>query len=219
MGEKSNLAREKILSEFYHLVCRQGYKQSSLRQLGDICEMSTGHINFYFKKKDKLAIAISEVHLTRAYAIINEHYDIHEDEFTLFLLHHILLFYLTSKRKITHRIVSELHDNKEFMFWRAKIIYSYVKSALHKIEFFADNNDIMDACVSSAYGIYALLHKYYIDKQSFDYQRVFRIFMQMLFVQIGFTQIDAYLERALRLFAGLDKDELLAQFKFIFHYE
>lgn len=219
MGEKSDLAREKILSEFYHLLCRQGYKHSSLRQLSDICGMSTGHINFYFKKKEELAIGVLDIYLARSYAIISEYGCLSKDELTLFLLHQALLCYLTDKRKTTYRIISEFIDNKEFLAWRAQQAYSYARPALHAVGFTTSDNDLKDACVGAIYGIYAISHKRYTERLPFDYQRSFRLFMRILFAQIGFTQADAYIEKTLQLFEGLDKEALIEQFNFMFHYE
>ncbi len=216
MGEKSDLARKKILDEFHYLICRQGYKQISLRQLGDICGMSTGHINFYFKKKEDLMIAICENYFVKAYSIID---DVKSDNFTKFFLHQLLLCYLTSLRKPTYKFASEIAENGFLITWRAKKTYEYALPALRSVNIKESDDLIYDACLIAISSMYAIIRKNYNNKKDLKYERVFFIFTKSFFTQINFHESDKYIENVLNIFSSLDKNSLFKKFLLIIENE
>ncbi len=210
--DRSDAARKKILNEFYKLACIYGYKRTSMRQLSDACGMSKGHINFYFKKKEDLMIALCERYHIAADATISGCKSIPDDAVIKFLLHQLLLCYLINEKKYALRFVSEMSENSIFLVWRAKILFGYVISMLDKQKMTMRKEDIFDACLVSISGFYAILHRYYVNKIFLDYKKMLCIFTRTLFIHIDMQQIDEYIDGSLQIFEQLDKKLLHSVF-------
>ena len=210
--KKSNSVRKKILNEFYKLAYDHGYKRTSMRQLSDACGMSKGHINFYFKKKEDLMIALCEKYHFAAETTISSCVNVPGDAILKFLLHQMMLCYFVSEKKNALRFLSEMSESSVFIVWRANALSVYLISMLTKENITVDKNNIFDACLVSISGIYAIMHRQHVKKIHLDYQKMFILFAKIIFACININNIDVYIENALRIFADFDKDILQSRF-------
>lgn len=210
--EKSDAVRKRILNEFYKLACVYGYKQTSMRQLSDACGMSKGHINFYFKKKEDLMIALCDKYHIAAERTISGCKNIPDDAVIKFLLYKLLLCYLINEKKHALHFISEMAENSIFLVWRSRSLLGYVTSMIDKKETAISKEDAFDACLISISGFYSILHKYYDNKIYIDYKKMFRIFVKTLFVHMDVHNADMYMDDALQIFTNLDKDLLHSEF-------
>ena len=210
--DKGEHVRKKILDEFYKLACIHGYKRTSMRQLSDACCMSKGHINFYFKKKEDLMIALCEKYHIAAEKTISGCKSVPDDAVMQFLLQQLLLCYLINEKKHALHFISEMSENSIFLIWRSQSLFGYVISMLDKNKTAVQHEDIFDACLISMAGFYMILHRCYVKKIYIDHKKMFRLFIRTLFVHTHIHQADVYIDKALHIFARLDKNLLHSEF-------
>lgn len=201
--KKSDYTKNKILHEFYKLFRKNGYKLSSLRQLSYACDMSMGHISFYFKKKEDLVITLCDDYHNAVYAVISEFF-INSEEIEKFLLYHILLSYFMTNYEYIFRFVSDVSHDSVFTMWRAKSLHQHVSKLFTQEYICMNNEDIFNACISSSSGVYSVMHAYYQNSKSIYYEKIFTMFMNILFSQIYFERIDEYIQNTIRHFSTLD---------------
>jgi len=86
MSEKAKITRAAILKEFNNQLYRDGYKNATLKGICDGLNISTGHLYYYFKKKEELYINLFRDFISKIYIIFNNFIGINIDELKKTLL-------------------------------------------------------------------------------------------------------------------------------------
>lgn len=205
--------REKIVQEFYKLMAKQGYKNTSLREVAEACGISKGNLSFHFKKKENIAIVIARCAYLRAYTEMQASVPEIDDAILMFLLHRFLLFYAGSHREVMFRFLAEMFENDLYMNWRAKTTYHDLCSAFAKQNVAFDKNELWEACVFSIFGLYGIINRLYVNKQEFEFERYCKLFLHTMFYQVHFEQGNKYIDEAFRIFSTLDIDTLFSELR------
>lgn len=213
MSKKSDQVRAKILKEFYRLIRNKGYDETSLRELGEICDMSKGHINFYFKRKEDIMIAVIEKLYAISYTAINEYEEIPDDPLLRIFLRHLFLQYLSSERQGTYSLVASMSKNNVFLNWYALNASDQDYDAFTKSEIPINKQALDDALVFSMYGLFGFISKNYGEQVKLDYEKAFTLFMKSFLNQIDSPQLIPYIDKTLSVFNALDKSHLVAEFE------
>lgn len=75
LSEKATITRAAILREFNDQIYRNGYKNTTLKGICDALEISTGHLYYYYKKKEDLYINLFRDFIGKITLIFNSHFE------------------------------------------------------------------------------------------------------------------------------------------------
>lgn len=205
--------REKILAEFALLLSQQGYAKTSMRQLSERCGMSSGHINFYFRKKEDLTFALFRDFSARTHSIMKDHFQLPGNAATQFFLHHLILYYSLTQIPMLSMVMADMAGSADYMTGRSETTYRVLLRVLETRGIAFSPAEVEIGCLCATHSVFAVLRFWYCKQQAFDYQKLFSVFCDILISQGNLEPLAACANEALQLFLPADHAKLLKDYE------
>ncbi len=205
--------RELILREFAKLYDRLGYEKTTLAQLSKACGLSSGHISFYYKKKEDLALQLNINLINRVEAIINEIVVLPEDRLIRIFFRVLIFSYIVNQDETRYMHMAAFFDNPTLLDKLIEISHATILRAFRQMKFPVDEVDIWTASSCSTCCYFMMVRHSYKSKLPLNYFRMFNLFCETLFLQIDFPELKEYQKLTMDFFDSIDKEVFMQKYR------
>ncbi len=206
MRYKNQAVRNKILKEFNTLYKKNGYEKATMTLLYKACNMSPGHISFYFKKKEDIVIAALVDLLNCFTKVIKNSTDLPNDLFVEYHFRVVLFAYIANIDKLTYRLLSEIPEIYPLQDKMIEVSCTTLIKATKQYRLPVDELDVWSACVASLCSYFMLIRRFYYQNLPVNYYRVYHFFCDVLYSQLNFPEVANCRSTALAFFESIDKE-------------
>ncbi len=213
MNDKAQKTRAKILSEFKKLYDLQGYEKTTFAQLSSNCGISIGLVRFYFNKKENLLFAINAQSLQSVKYAINKITKVPDDPLLQILLSVLFITYLGNKNLENYKQMYEVSENSALIDKLSEFCYRLFLDAIWKLQMPLDEADIWTGSNCAVVSFYTMIKRYYSAKLPLNYYRLFKLFCDISFIQINYSEVKKYHSMCIDIFESLDKDQFLIEYQ------
>jgi len=212
MSEKAKTTRAAILKEFNNQLYKYGYKNTTLKSICDGLNISTGHLYYYFKKKEDLYINLFRDFISKIYIIFNNFIGINIDELEKTLLidrfARFMNLNITELKNVRYEIVNCISIITD----TALLFSDYYINALKESGFFYDDQTVIigqQVVVAGEHTLQKLSLDGKLPEKEDGYYS--DLVIKLFFSTIDFPKEKAeyYITRSRELFEMLDKDFLV----------
>ncbi len=215
--EKSQQNRIRILREFIALYEKNGYEKTTMMQLSSACNMSVGHIRFYYKKKENLFFSVLDNTMKCINDVVEEMVDLPDDLLLNVLFKTMAYTYLTNQDEIRYRQMVEILENPPLLDRMVAASYRLILKSIRQLKLPVDDLDIQTGSNCAVASYYITAKHSYNANLPLNYYRIFKVFCDILFLYIDFPATRASQEMVLSYFEELDKDLFLEKFYRLFN--
>ncbi len=213
MIENTQNAKQKILQEFYSLYSINGYNKTTLTQLSKNCEMSLGHIGFYFKKKEQIVIAVINDLLSNFFMMLKEFFDVPDEPLPNMFFQLLSFSYACNQDDTLYMQMSEVVENIALLDEMIRLFHRLFQSVIRKLKYPVDELDIWTASNCSISSFYIMVWRSYHARLPLNYYRIFNLTCDILCTQIDVPEIRIFRQKSLECFENIDKDLLVQKFQ------
>lgn len=212
LSEKAKITRAAILKEFNNQLYRNGYKNTTLKSICDGLDISTGHLYYYFKKKEELYVNLFRDFISKIYIIFNNFIGINIDELKKTLLIDRFARFMNLNVAELKNIRGEIVDYSSIITETAMMFSDFYINGLKDSGFSFDDETVVigqQVAVAGEHALQKLSGDGKLPEQDDGYYSDLEI--KIFFDTINFPRDEAeyYITVSRKLFDMLDKDFLV----------
>lgn len=210
MAKKSEAIRKMILQNFRQLVKEEGYSHTTMRQLSERCGMSQGHINFYFKKKKDLIIALKQPFLLAIEQLAADYMPSSKKDPISGLFNYMLMeHFIICRIENFTQLIKDLYCDADVLEEAAYLLYTKAKKALSDGHIAYDAYTLSLSCACAAHISYDLVYLMGQNQENIDYTFIFTTYAKTLFMHIDLPDLNRHIQNTLDELKQLDSEAIL----------
>lgn len=214
MNIKAITTRASILKEFDREIYLKGYNRTTLKSICDNLGISTGHLYYYFKKKDDLYISLFRDFILKVFFIINKHMNISIDELEKTLVADRFTRFMNMNIPELKVVHNEIVNISNIISGTAQLFSDFYIKGLKSVGFDFDYQTVVtaqQAAIGSEYAVKKLGIENIIPEHDDEYysDMAFKVFFSFLDVPADIAQ--QYIEHSREVHKILDRDYMVAK--------
>lgn len=214
LSEKATITRAAILREFNDQLYRNGYKNTTLKGICDALEISTGHLYYYFKKKEDLYINLFRDFVGKIAIIFDRHFGAGVDALMKTLLIDRFARFMNLNMPELKTTRSEIVDCTSIITETASMFADIYADGLKRSGHPYDRQTVLigqQFAVSGEHALQKLAFEGKIGEMTDEQYSDLSIRVFFNTVDFPKDKADEYLAASKHIFSALDKDMLVGK--------
>lgn len=214
LSEKATITRAAILREFNDQIYRNGYKNTTLKGICDALEISTGHLYYYFKKKEDLYINLFRDFVGKITIIFDSHFDAGVDALMKTLLIDRFARFMNLNIPELKVIRTEIVDSMNIITETASMFTDIYADGLKHTGHTHDRQTVLigqQFAVSGEYALQKLAFEKKFAEMTDDQYSDLGITVFFKTIDFPMEKADAYRTASQRIFSALNKNMLVGK--------